>query len=116
MNRRSVMAGLAAVVAAAAGGAAWKLHLFKKRYAPTPYDDLLGQIVDRDAAARLGAAVTQAHPDLTAQNLAQRLRQPANSLTWRAARDAGQNRLIEAGGWIVPESVGLYSALAAKAG
>ena len=116
MNRRSVLAGLTAIVAAAAGGVAWKLHLFKKRYAPTPYDDLLNQIVDRDAAARLGTAVTQARPDLNAQNLAQMLRRPASTLTWRAARDASQNRLIEAGGWIVPESVGLYSALAAKAG
>ena len=116
MNRRSVMAGLTAIVAAAAGGVAWKLHIFKKRYAPTPYDDLLNQIVDRDAASRLGAAVVQTRPDLNAQNLVQMLRQPANSLSWRAWRDAGQNRLIEAGGWIVPESVGLYSALAAKAG
>lgn len=116
MNRRSILAGLATVVAAAAGGVAWKLHLFKKRYAPTPYDDLLNQIVDRDAASRLGTAVAQSRPDLTAQNLAQRLRQSANTLAGRAARDASQNRLIEAGGWIVPESVGLYSALAAKAG
>jgi hypothetical protein len=116
MNRRSVMAGLAAIVVAAAGGAAWKLHLFKKHYAPTPYDDLLNQIVDRDAASRLGAAVVQTRPDLNAPTLAQKLRQSANTLAGRAARDASQNRLIEAGGWIVPESVGLYSALAAKAG
>src|SRR5262249_28726384 len=46
MKRRVMLGGLAALAAAAAGGAAWMLHPFARRYAPTPYDDLLNQIVD----------------------------------------------------------------------
>jgi hypothetical protein len=113
MKRRTAIGGLAAALIAA-GGAAWKLRLFAKRYPPTPYDDLLNQIVDREPAARLGAVVVRARPDLTAQGLATILRQPGETLAERAVRDADQNRLMEADGWLVPESVGLYAALAAK--
>lgn len=114
MKRRTVIAGLASAAIAAAAGGAWTLHLFRRRYPPTPYDDLLNQIVDREPAARLGTAVAKARPDLTLPSLADILRQPGGTLALRATRDAGQNRLIEAGGWVLPESVGLYAALAAK--
>jgi hypothetical protein len=98
----------------AVGGAAWKGHLFGPHYAPTPYDDLLNQIVDRAPAARLGAIVAKQRPDLTAPALAKLLRQPGQTLAARAIRDAEQNRLMEADGWLVPQSVGLYAALAAS--
>ena len=45
MRRRNVLAGLGALIAAAAGGVAWKFHFFGKHYPPTPYDDLLNQIL-----------------------------------------------------------------------
>jgi hypothetical protein len=112
MRRRFVLGGVAAVLLA--GGAVWKTHLFGRRYAPTPYDDLLDQIVDRKPAARLGATVAGMRPDLTAPALAKMLRQPDQKLATRAIRDAAQNRLMEVDGWLVPESVGLYAALAAK--
>jgi len=113
MKRRSLLGGLA-VALLAASGAAWRWHLFGHRYAPTPYDDLLDQIVDREPAARLGAVVAKARPGLTAPSLAKILRQPGETLAVRAIRDADQNRLMEADGWLLPESVGLYAALAAK--
>ena len=34
--------------------------LFVKHYAPTPYDDLLAQLADREQAAKLGAQLTGA--------------------------------------------------------
>ena len=114
MRRRSLLGGLAAAVLAAAGGAAWKLHLFGRHYPPTPYDDLLNQIVDREPAARVGAVVARARPDLTLQRLAALLRRSGEKLSVAALRDAEQNRLIEADGWVLPESVGLYAVLAAK--
>lgn len=114
MKRRTALGALAGLVLAAGGGAAWKLGLFRPHYPPTPYDDLLNQIVDREPAARLGAVVAMARPDLSLPNLAALLRQPGHGLAKRAASDADQNRLMEAGGWEIPESVGLYAALAAK--
>ena len=112
--RRGVIGGLAAAVLAVAGGAAWKLHLFGHRYAPTPYDDLLSQISDREPAARIGAAVVKSRPDLTPQTLAGILRRPGQGLAQRAWRDANENLLIETDGWLLPQSVGLYAALAAQ--
>ena len=114
MNRRRVIGGLAAAAVAALGSAAWKFHIFAKHYAPTPYDDLLGQIVDRQPAARLGAVALRTMPDFHLQRLAADLRQPGRELARRAPLDAGQNRLFEAGGWVLPESVALYAALAAS--
>ncbi|MEO8895161.1 MAG: hypothetical protein ABI450_04710, partial [Rhizomicrobium sp.] len=61
MTRRGVLAGLAAVLAMA-GGAAWKFQLFAKHYPPTPYDDLLSQIVDRDPAIVFGQAARKSLP------------------------------------------------------
>ena len=114
MNRRNFIGGLAAVAIAAIGGAAYKFHIFAKRYAPTPYDDLLGQIVDREPAARLGAAVLHTMPGFKIQKLAADLRRPGHELARNAKLDSGQNRLFEAGGWVLPESVALYAALAAS--
>ena len=110
-TRRAAIAG--AAVLAVVGGAVWKLHPLRKSYPPTPYDDLLSQIVDREPAARLGAAVAKSQPGLEASALAQQLR-AGPRLSARARADAAQNRLIEAGGWVLPQSVALYAALAAK--
>ena len=109
------MGGLAAAAIAAVGGvAAWKFHWFAKHYAPTPYDDLLKQIIDREPASKLGAVAVRAMPDFDIKRLAARLRQPGNALAIRAPLDAGQNRVSEIGGWLVPESVALYAALASR--
>ena len=114
MNRRSVIGGLAALAVAAIGGAAWKFHIFGKHYPPTPYDDLLNQIVEREPAATLGREARRAIPDFNLQNLAADLRRPGRELMRRAPLDAGENRLMEANGWVLPQSVGLYAALAAS--
>ena len=110
-TRRAAIAG--AAVLAVAGGALWKLHPLRKSYAPTPYDDLLAQIVDREPAARLGAAVAESRPGLEPSRLAAQLR-AGPRLAARARADASQNRLIEAGGWVLPQGVALYALLAAK--
>jgi hypothetical protein len=113
MKRRMMIGGVIGL--GVAGGAAWKFHIFGKHYAPTPYDDLLNQIVDREPAARLGAAVLKDQPGLGADALAQQLRGASTTLSGQARRDTDANRLMEVGGWVVPQSVALYAALAAKA-
>jgi hypothetical protein len=107
ISRRGFGVGAAAV--AALGAAFGYRHIFGRWYAPTPYDDLLHQIVDREPAARLGQRVARA--DVPA--LAGKLRQPGFALSRRARGDAAAGRVREVGGWMVPETVALYAALAA---
>jgi len=59
--------------------------------------------------------VTKSMPHLDVAALAAKLRQPGFALQKRARGDAAAGRVVEAGGWIVLESVALYSALAAEA-
>jgi hypothetical protein len=112
MKRRALIAGLAAALVAT-GGAAWKFRLFGKHYPPTPYDDLLAQIEDRDPALILGGVARKSLPG--AAELAARLRRDGRTLSARAAAEPDQGQLREVAGWILPESIALYAALAAQA-
>lgn len=112
MRRRGLLAGLAAGIAVA-GGAAWKLRLFGKHYPPTPYDDLLNQIEDREPAILFGKTARRALPGPAL--LAAQIRRDGRTLAARAAAEPGEAQVIEVAGWIVPESVALYAALAAQA-
>lgn len=111
-----MIGGGAAALAAAGVAATWKT-LFRKHYPPTPYDDVLAQLVDRDAAARLGPAALSALPGFTAAKGAARIRALLGShgLAAAAGADAAAGRIVEAQGWLLPESVALLAALAAKA-
>ena len=62
MRRRGVLGGVVAAMVAA-GGAAWRLHLFGPHYPPTPYDDLLNQISDREPARVFGEAALKTMPN-----------------------------------------------------
>jgi hypothetical protein len=119
-TRRGVIAGMAAgaaAIAAVAGGALWRFtDIFVKHYPPTPYDDVLVRLTDRAQAARFGAAVLRGQPGFEARAAAAQLRAAFGSggLSVAATIDAVNGRLVEADGWIVPQSVALLSALAAK--
>jgi hypothetical protein len=112
MKRRTLLGGVAAAAVAAAGGAVWRSHLFGPHYPPTPYDDLLGQIADREPARIFGQAALEAMPGATAPSLARTLRGQA-TLAVSAASDGAQDRVMEVNGWVVPESVARFAALAA---
>ena len=111
MKRRGLIAGVAG--AAVAAGLYRFTDLFVTHYAPTPYDDVLATLIDREQAARFGASVPTA---LDAGGLAAKLRPMLKSggLTAAVRADIAADRLIEVDGWVVPESVALLSALAAK--
>jgi len=118
MKRRSLLAGLGVLVAAAAaGGTAWKLRLFRKRYPPGPYDDVLGKLDDREWAAKFGETARTALPRFTPADAAATLRPRLahDSLQAVALREAEAGRLVEADGWLAPESVALIAALAKSA-
>jgi hypothetical protein len=110
LSRRGFGLGAAALALLGAGGFAYRF--LGRWYPPTPYDDLLHQIVDRRPAAALGKLVRIA--DGAPDRLAARLRQPGFKLAERARADAAADRLMETDGWLVPETVALYAALAAQ--
>ncbi|MEO8300854.1 MAG: hypothetical protein ABI608_03625 [Rhizomicrobium sp.] len=113
MKRRSLIAGVTAAGAAAAAGLYRFTDLFVKHYPPTPYDDVLSALADREQAARFGAFVPGT---LDAKGLAEKLRPmlKPGGLGAAAKADIMANQVIEVDGWMVPRSVALLSALAAK--
>ena len=113
MRRRSLIASAAAAGAAVAAGLFRFTDLFVKHYPPTPYDDVLAMLADREQAARLGASVP-GMPDV--RSLAEKLRAmlKPGGLGAAAKADAAADRVIEVDGWVVPQSVALLAALAAK--
>ena len=60
MKRRTVIGGAVMAAGAAAAGLYRFTDIFVKHYAPTPYDDVLAQLVDRQEAVTLGARMTGA--------------------------------------------------------
>jgi hypothetical protein len=113
ITRRQLGLGAASLVALGAAAIGYR-RFAGPSYAPTPYDDLLHQIVDRRPAATLGQTVVRTMPRFNTAALATQLRQTRLTLAQRARTDAKAGRVTEAGGWVVPESVALYSALAAQ--
>lgn len=113
MRRRTLIGSVAAGGAAVAAGLYRFTDLFVKHYPPTPYDDVLATLVDRAQAVRFGGRVQDA---ASVGQLAARLRGALkpNGLAGAAASDIAAGRLAEVDGWVVPESVALLSALAAK--
>ncbi len=116
ISRRSVVAGggVAATLFAVALGLTLP-KLFGRRYAPTPYDDLLAQLVDRDEAARVGAVVRIAEPGFNAKAVARELRQRFEQRNLAEVSDADirEGRVAEVNGWVLPESLAQLCTLAA---
>ena len=116
LTRRNIVIGAGGAVVLAAGAFEGP-RLLRKRHAPTPYDDLLSRLDDRDADAQIGEAVLGNFEDFDAGEAAAdvRARLDRNTLAQAVSRDATEGRLLEAGGWVLPETLGLLCALAAKA-
>ncbi|HEX4273434.1 MAG TPA: hypothetical protein VHZ32_18730 [Rhizomicrobium sp.] len=113
MNRRDIIAGIAAAGIALAAGVYHFTGLFVKHYPPTPYDDLLSKLTDREQAAKLGAKVTAF--DLQRRVAQLRASLQNRSLTTAANADIAAGRMAEVEGWILPLTLVSLSALAAKA-
>lgn len=112
MKRRAFVAGVVAAGAAVTAGLYRFTDLFVKHYPPTAYDDVLDKLADRDEAAKLGAAVIVPGD---APTLAALLRVAVPGRVQTAAQaDIAAGRLVEAGGWLVPETVAWLAALAAR--
>jgi hypothetical protein len=112
--RRTLIGGVAAAGAVLAAGLYRFTDLFVKHYPPTPYDDLLGQLTDREQAAKLGA---KAATTLDAPSQAARLHAALQGRDLAAAvnADITAGRMLEVEGWLLPQTLVWLSALAAHA-
>ncbi len=119
ISRRPVLSGLiAALSLAIAGGIAFEVPKFsRRRYKPSPYDDLLANLPDRENAARIGAAVIAESPAFDANQTARALGKSLadNSLAGVVSADLAQGRMDEVRGWLLPHTLTQLCALAAKA-
>ena len=113
MKRRDVVAALTAAGVAVTAGLYRFTDLLVKHYAPTPYDELLMRLTDREEAAKLGGQLTGPF-DLASQSARLRDRFRKQDLTSAANSDIAAGHLVELGGWVVPETVALLSVLAAR--
>jgi hypothetical protein len=116
-TRRAIVIGVAAI--AAAGVAVVEgPRLLRKRHAPSPYDDLLALLDDRDACAQIGETVLAGKASFNANAVAADLRKrlDGSKLSDVAAAEAAAGRVVETANWVFPETLALLCALAAKAG
>ena len=112
MKRRTFIAGVAAAGAALAAGLYRFTDVFVKHYPPTPYDDLLDKLTDREQAAKLGAKV--ATFDVRSSAAVLRASLHDQSLSAAASADIIAGHMVEVDGWVLPQTVAWLSALAAK--
>lgn len=91
-------------------------RLLGRHYRHSAYDDLLAQLTDREAAARVGRAVLEGGVTRDAKTLGRDLRQrfERRNLGEVTDSDLAQGKLMEARGWVLPESLALLCALAAE--
>jgi hypothetical protein len=117
-SRRAVAIGGGIAVALGLGAIGVTIpRLLSRHYRSSPYDDLLTQLVDRDAAVRVGnAAMDSGTVRPAPQTLAKDLRQrfERRTLAEVSNSDLAQSRLSEVKGWVLPESLTLLCVLAAE--
>lgn len=116
LTRRNILIGAGGAVVLA-GGAFEASRLLSNRHAPTPFDDLLNRLDDRDGGIEVGKSVLAEAEEFDPKTVAATLRARLGkaTLAQAAVEDSSADRLLEASGWVLPESVALLCALAAKA-
>ena len=116
LTRRNILIGAGGTVVLAAAAFEGR-RLLRKRYASSPYDDLLALLDNRDADAQIGEAVLAGIDDFDLKKMSAsvRARIGRRPLAQLMIEDAGKGRVLESGGWVIPETLALLCALAAKA-
>lgn len=118
MNRRSIVAFIGSGIAVAAGAAGYEAwRVFGRHYPPTPYDDLLGLLANREAAKRVGEAFLAEHRNFTPAEAAAALRRRIGTrpLVSLLENELAKGELTEAGHWLLPQTLVGLCALAARA-
>ncbi len=119
VRRRPLLSGLigALGLGVLGGGAYEAVRTIRHEQEPGAYGDLVSRLPDPDGARLVGRAVIADLPRFNAGEKAHALRKllAAHNLADVTADDLAAGRIAEAGGWVLPESLALICALAAKA-
>jgi hypothetical protein len=117
--RRPVLKGLlgTAAIAAAIAGVIEAPKLFAPHYPPSPYDDLLALLPDRQSAVAIGAAWLADKSRFDAGEAARHLRAQLahQSLATALDADLANAHMGEAQGWVIPGTLIALCALAKSA-
>ena len=100
------------------GGAAWEIfRRIRPRRRLTQFDDVLSLLPDRDDAVVVGNIVREKAEQIEPWRIAPQLRERLDGRTLEEAamKDVAEARLVEAAGWLLPETLALLCALAAEA-
>jgi hypothetical protein len=115
ITRRPLLAALGATAGVAAiGGVAYEgVQLWDGPAGP--YGDLLASLGHREQAVLIGKAVLSDMPKFRAVEAAKDLRRALNSSSLPAllTADAGAGRIVEAQGWVLPETLARACAVVA---
>jgi hypothetical protein len=92
-------------------------RLFARRYPPSPYDDLLAHLPDRQSAVVIGGAWLARNSHFDAQQTARGLRAQLARQSLAAALDAdlADAHMAEMHGWVLPGTLVALCALAKSA-
>lgn len=91
-------------------------RLLGRRYRQSAYDDLFAQLVDREAAVRVGRSVLARGTAFNIKAVGRDLRQRLERRTLHEVTDSdlAQSSLTEVEGWVLPSTLALLCALAAE--
>jgi hypothetical protein len=110
--------GAAAGLSIVGGGIYESVEFLHRPRPPAGYEDLLSGLGDRVAVNRVGAAVLAQTGTFDVHAKARQLRHhiAGRTLVDVVEADIGQDRLVEAQGWVLPETLALLCGLSAKLG
>jgi len=112
-RRPVVVSALALIGLGVAGGIAVEAPRLLRRRARTPFDDITDQLPREDVAVTVGKAVLADQHDFGATKTANVLRARSGSLVRMAREDCAHGQMLEAGGWVLPQSLALACAVLA---
>lgn len=112
-RRPVVVSALALIGLGIAGGVAVEAPRLLRRRARSPYDDITDQLPRETAALAVGRAALARQGAFDAAKTANSLRARNGTLARMAHEDSAHGQMLEAGGWVLPQSLGLACALLA---
>ncbi len=112
-RRPLVLSALALIGVGIAGGIAVEAPRLLRKRIHSPYDDITDQISDQEQAVKVGDAVIAKLGTFDVAKSANALRVRKGSLLDMAKADITAGRMLEAKGWVLPESLALACAILA---
>lgn len=112
-RRPLVLSALALIGVGIAGGIAVEAPRLLRKRIHSPYDDITDQLMDQEKAVKVGNAVIAKLGAFDAAKSANALRVRKGTLADMAKADLAAGRMLEANGWVLPQSLALACAVLA---